>query len=85
MHHLLLLAVLLLSSLTAHAYEVTECYWAKGERLPIDQTPNSYIPCGEISQGVQSCCRVGHTCLEANACYAPEGQFGYKSLPQTCS
>ncbi len=71
--HLLSLQVLL-AILPVRAYEVTRCYWAKDQSLPlISGLPNSYIPCGEIDDGVQSCCRVGHNCLEGGACYAPEG------------
>ncbi len=66
-------AILLLSILGVHAYDVVECYWAAQQHLPSPSTSNAYIPCGEVSQGAQSCCRVGHNCLEANACYAPEG------------
>ncbi|KAF7510421.1 hypothetical protein GJ744_006700 [Endocarpon pusillum] len=68
-----LLQLLSLISLQVHAYEVVDCYWSQGQKLPRnDGTTNSYIPCGEVSQGVQSCCRVGHNCLGANACYGPE-------------
>lgn len=73
------LFLLQLSLFAVHAYDVVDCYWAADKELPGVAggilTSDAYIPCGEISQGVQSCCRVGHNCLEANACYAPEGQF----------
>ena len=76
MHHIIHPLSLLLAILPVRAYEVTKCYWAKGQTLPqMTGLPNSYIPCGEIDDGVQSCCRVGHNCLEAGACYAPEGPF----------
>lgn len=74
-HHFQILSLLLLGLLQTHAYDVVECYWAAKQELPRDTTASSYIPCGEVSEGVQSCCRVGHNCLEASACYAPEGQF----------
>jgi hypothetical protein len=74
--HLRSLSFLLLSLLQIHAYDVVECYWAANQQLPGDPatSTNAYIPCGEVSLGAQSCCRVGHTCLEANACYAPDRQ-----------
>ncbi|KAF7512255.1 hypothetical protein GJ744_001823 [Endocarpon pusillum] len=78
MHHLISPLSLLLAILPVRAYEVTQCYWAKGQTLPqISGLPNSYIPCGEIDDGVQPCCRVGHNCLEAGACYAPDAGMVY--------
>lgn len=79
-HHMQsLLPLLLLSLLRVHAYDVAKCYWAKTQQLPSNSdSSNSYIPCGDVSDGAQSCCRVGHNCLEANACYAPEGQSCHK-------
>ena len=63
------------------SYEPVQCYWAPNEELPYRNplTTNSYIPCGDIDDGVQPCCRIGHNCLDANACYAPEG---LSQLPQ---
>ncbi|ERF69919.1 hypothetical protein EPUS_05463 [Endocarpon pusillum Z07020] len=78
MHHLIHPLSLLLAILPVRAYEVAQCYWAKGQTLPqITGLPNSYIPCGEIEDGVQPCCRVGHNCLEAGACYAPDAGMVY--------
>jgi len=69
-----LILLLLLNLLCSSAYEVVPCYWGRNQKLPSGGTsPNTYIPCGEVDTGTQTCCRVGHICLDG-ACYAPEGQ-----------
>lgn len=71
------ISVLSLASLGVNAdYEIDQCYWGPRQQLPSGEwrTGEAYVPCGEADDEVQSCCRVGHNCLEANACYAPDGQ-----------
>jgi hypothetical protein len=49
------------------------CYSAAGEKLD-----ESFIPCGNVAYGHQTCCGQGDNCLADNACFGYHGN-GYGS------
>jgi len=49
------------------------CYSAAGEKLD-----ESFIPCGNVAYGHQTCCGRGDNCLADNACFGYHGN-GYGS------
>ncbi|KAK0649967.1 hypothetical protein B0T16DRAFT_138743 [Cercophora newfieldiana] len=49
------------------------CYSAAGERLD-----GSFIPCGNVAAGHQTCCGAGDNCLADNSCWGVHGS-GYGS------
>jgi hypothetical protein len=49
------------------------CYSAAGDKLDA-----SFIPCGNVAFGHQTCCGKGDNCLADNACFGYHGS-GYGS------